>query len=264
LLPVALLLAACATIPSDPVAGAQQAIERGDLYAALLRLDEVPPPSPRYAEARALASAIERRMRRSHELLVRGLDYRGEHRDDEAQRCFEEALSIWPELEAGKQLLAATRGRKDALATRTIGDTSRGAVVVTTETVEDRKHSSEEPAAASAAAPGLETTPTSLPSDEAGRAARLLAEAGRLVERGELDLALEVLGTQGAEIAADSVIGHATLRILRQRGLLRYGQGRLDEAIADWSRVLQLLPADPQAQQFLAAARNELNERRRK
>jgi tetratricopeptide (TPR) repeat protein len=259
-----LLLAACASTPADPVANAQLAIDRGDLYAALMSLDEVPPPSPRYAEARALASAIERRMRRSHELLVRGLDYRGEHRDDEAQRCFEEALSIWPELEAGKQLLAATRGRKDALAIRSAGDAGRGAVVVTTTPVDERRQVLEDAGGSGPAAPGIEASPASLPSNDAERAARALAEAGRLVERGELDQALEVLGSVGSDLPADSVLGGAMLRILRQRGLLRYGQGRLDEAISDWSRVLQLVPADAQAQQFLAAARNELNERRRK
>jgi hypothetical protein len=52
-------------------------------------------------------------------------------------------------------------------------------------------------------------------------------------------------------------------RILQQRALLRYGEGAVHEAIADWQRVLELEPENQLVRSMLAAAQQEGERNRR-
>jgi hypothetical protein len=45
--------------------------------------------------------------------------------------------------------------------------------------------------------------------------------------------------------------------LLQQRALLRYGEGAVPEAIADWKRVLELEPANEGVRRMLGAALRE-------
>lgn len=52
-------------------------------------------------------------------------------------------------------------------------------------------------------------------------------------------------------------------RLLQQRALLRYGEGAVHEAIADWQRVLELEPENQMVRSMLAAAQREGERARR-
>lgn len=52
-------------------------------------------------------------------------------------------------------------------------------------------------------------------------------------------------------------------RILQQRALLRYGEGAVHEAIADWQRVLELEPENQPVRSMLTAAQQEGDRNRR-
>ena len=105
----------CKSVPMDPFARAERAVEDGKLLVALEVLDLVPPANPNYPQARTLAQAVERRMRAGQEMLLRGLLLRTEWRDEEAIRYFEFANQIWPTILGAENLVRATRNRMKSL-----------------------------------------------------------------------------------------------------------------------------------------------------
>ncbi len=274
----ALLLsfASCQVVHDDPFAAGEADLQGGRLPRALARLDSVPTTHPRYADARALALAVERRLRTSQEMITRGLGMRSQHDDAAAIRHFEQALEIWPEEQRAHDLIAATRSRQSAFGS---GSSDAGGDVVTTSPVDETAAG-----AGPAPAPGVETAlpfvvpeaPVAMPTEprsvtpvEPNVAAPTLripkdriAKAEQHLVRGDLERALDLL-EEGPPNVADAEVERALVRVLRQRALLRYGQGLLEEAIADWQRILAILPDDAQSTGFVKAARTELADRRR-
>lgn len=111
----AIALAACAVPPRDPFARANWALQRGDLGGALVAYDSVPVAHARYPEARAGAMAVERSMRRCHELLLEALLMRSEWRDRDALATFERVHALWPKLPGVDGWIEATRQRLRSL-----------------------------------------------------------------------------------------------------------------------------------------------------
>lgn len=105
-------LAACATPPRDPLVVAERALAGQDLAAALGALDAVPVAHPRYPEARASAVAVERDMRRCHELMLEALLLRSEWRDDEALEVLRQARAVWSAMPGIDVMIAATEQRR--------------------------------------------------------------------------------------------------------------------------------------------------------
>ncbi len=324
---------ACATTPREPVGAAESAVTAGDLSGALVLLDSVRPDHPRYAEARGLAHAVERRMRRGHEALIEALLLRAEWRDSEALARLSDARELWPNFTVIHDLEAATRHRLAVGAPTTVRADGEGSVAMTrppsaaialgsnsgsgsgpmddgeileTQSVVDNFASQSldgmmmAPAPLGEMAPPGEAAPT--PSDPAevpapegtsgvatatpsaskaagSRTNHLrvdLEPAFRRVDLhlrdGALDAAIDVLEGLHAEnlpvLAARSVAARL-VRVRNQRGLVRYGQGYLEAAISDWSRVETIHAKAPvrgaeRVVGFLRAARAELAMQRAK
>ncbi len=239
-----LLCAACAAPSGDLFAPAEREVGRGNFLQALVLLDQVQPSHTHYAEARTLAQALERRMRVSQELLVRGLKLRSEWRDEEAVACFHRALIVWPDVSGARELITATRNRVTALSAGAREQTLPQVLTMA------REQSTQEPAR-----PEGEQTPP--------RALRL-EDVGDLMARGDLESALDLLEVLHAQRPEDPEIKARLAEVLQQRALLRYGQAFLEAAVTDWNRVVTLSPANAQAREFLAAARAELEDRKRR
>ena len=254
-----LSLTSCQSAPMDPYERADAAVNRGQLLRALELLDRVPPAHIRYPEARTLAQAVERRMRAAHEMFLRGLLLRTEWRDEEAIRYFEWAREIWPSIAGADDLIAATRNRMDSLDQVGSSVLDPGSVASTSPVGIDLLEGtepSEPPAAPGPETPGPEPTPEEELNSQ-------LAAAENLLARGELQEALARLEDLHI-LHPDALAVRRTLaRILHQRALVRYGQGYLEAAIADWARVRQLDEEFTRVNQFLNAARAELSERKR-
>lgn len=257
--PLLLGLAACATHIPDPFLEGERLAESGAFLGALVLLDEVPPAHLRYAESRALAQALERRMRTSQELVLRGMAMRNEWRDQEALRHFRQALEIWPGVAGAGGLIRATTNRIRALEQGPGqpegvpgGDDNPGYRQLDTEPV------GTEPGVTPPAAPGSGTAPATGPEDDAARRAGQLRLAQRHLEHGELEDAMDVLEALCLDFPKDPAVTTTFARVLHQRGLLRYGQGFLDGAIEDWKRVLDMQGEHRQAEAFLKAAETEL------
>lgn len=112
---VPLVAAACAVPPRDPFARATWSLQHGDLGGALIAYDSVPVAHARYPDARAGAIAVERSMRRCHELLLDALLMRSEWRDQDALAMFERAKALWPKLPGIDGWILATRQRLRSL-----------------------------------------------------------------------------------------------------------------------------------------------------
>ncbi len=289
-----LLLPACKVAPKDPFIAAERAASDGGFLQSLIYLDQVPPSHPNYAEARAFALALERRMRTSQEMVLRGMTMRSEWRDEEAIQNFEHALQVWPKVHGAKGMILATRHRLLAMAqekqeqdlpevvtqagpvTQPGAVTQVGAVpakpdverepskqpepVVTTEPVQ--QSSAENPATdAEAAEPKSETAGDS-PASKAEVAnvqrQKQLIQVTRYLQRGEMEVAMDLLASMRSADPKDQAVADMLARVLHQRALLRYGQGFLEGAIEDWQWVGQLQSQNDQAQAFLRAARTEL------
>lgn len=284
------LLVGCKTTSGDPFARGEQASQRGDFLAALADLDAVPPGHPRYTEARSYAQALERRIRTSYELLLEGLGRRAEWRDEAALQSFEQAKAVWPEVRGVAGLIRATKSRMKVLSEQARADEAdRQAQVgedlvqeevptVTTSPIIDTPGPEvvlpvePEPPAG----PATETRPAgpSTPGtgsakrgddDEAQRRRRVgLQAVQRRLERGDMARAMELLEDLRSAFPEDRQVAGMLARVLHQRAMLYYGQGRLEAAIDDWDWVVRLQPSNRQAKAFLRAARTEFTNRRRR
>lgn len=87
-------------------------------------------------------------------------------------------------------------------------------------------------------------------------AAGLVAVESRL-GRGDLEAAVADLIQLAERHPHDARVRIRLAKVLHQRALQRYGQGRLQSAIADWERVVGLDPANEIAQSQLVTARGE-------
>lgn len=365
-LPLAIfVLGGCQMYPADPLQHAQLAADRGDFMRALHVLDAVHPSYPSYSEARTLAQALERRIRKSHQKVVEGLDLRHEWRDQEAIEKFQQALSIWSGVAGAEGLVAATRRRMQALGleperttqpgrtpdtrevpsvtTRTVpspadeessvrplvitppsqrsGDSPRTHEPVLSGGLQDRDprqpslspgsvarqapRTPNPPAGPGPSGPGpaLEPITAKVRADQArvaegepskpaansietskpmvtrgearksvatkGSALKVAAVGNRLesIERdlttGRMDRALDQLDELWKRFPSNTQVTKMFARVLHQRALLAYGQGRLVAAIEDWGRVTRLEPDRTSRAAFLQAAKTELAARKK-
>ncbi len=265
---VLLLATACRVPQTDTFVIAEQALLHNDLLAALQAFDAVPVAHPRYPEARAAAAGVERCMRRSQESLLEGLLLRSEWRDQEALLALQRAKEIWPSLHGVNVLIQATEHRLGLFAGQDAASAALGgsAVVptlvpsppVVVDAVPDLGAVPEPVAVAAAAVPAA--TEPAATTDEPRIdpvAAGLVGVEARL-GRGELEAAVTDLFSLAARHPEDLRVRLRLVRVLHQRALLRYGQGALPAAIADWERVLELEPGHAVASSLLNAARAEL------
>lgn len=217
-----------------------------DLVAELAACDAVGPTDPRYPEARRRALQLETRLRDSHQLLHEGLLLRSEGRDQAALHCFHGARALWPGMPGLGDWIRATESRQ-RLFLASVSDPASG----------PRADGPE-------AFAKVESLPA--PSGEVARAVRatsgsrdqLLAQVELELREGDLDGAIRSLR------GADGTSTHEPWRrqplasLLRQRGLLAYGRGDLQRALADWGEALQLDPdAAAELRRWLSEARSE-------
>lgn len=286
-------LAGCASAPMDVYPAAARAVDDGQLLRALAYLDQIPPAHANYPDARMLAQAVERRLRRSQELVLQGLELRAQWRDDEALTCFEEAQQIWTAAVGVDAWIEATRNRIDA-ARLPAAPAPAGEVRVS----QPEAHELQPPASETKPAwvvaaddDGQRALPVELslpvtgaaPTDHAGNgpvpivdvpprtvrpasspsdsAVKTLAQIETSIEAGDLQGALDELDRRIQRDASDAAARRRLVQVLHQRALQNYGRGWLDLAIADWGRVLDVDRAHPQARSFLQAATAE-HERR--
>lgn len=304
------VVAACAVPPRDPFARANWSLQRGDLGGALIAYDSVPVAHARYPDARAGAIAVERSMRRCHELLLEALLMRSEWRDQDALAMFERAQALWPQLPGVDGWIAATRQRLRSLpAASPLAEVaavdSEPIPVPWIEIAEARPVpllpadappdpvaapvpvpasglEGTEPAQVPDAAPALVSEAVRSPEPRTDRQAMAPAPAPIVeppapplthaandpVALGLVDVESKLRGGQ-MQLAVTSLIGLSDrypgdarvrlrlIRLLQQRALLRYGEGAVPEAIADWQRVLDMEPTNEGVRRMLAAALRE-------
>jgi len=232
-----LAMGSCHLLPVESFHSGEIALERGDLVGALRSFDGVSASDPRYAEARLAAAAVERRLRRHMELLLLGLQLRSEWRDDEALAAFAEARSIWHDSPDAELLLRATEARRRCTASLT------GPVATVAEAESPRTSTLETANAAEPAAPpAAPTVEMAPPADTEAPSAELARIEARLAN-GEVEAAVADLLALHRSHPADARVAMRTSRLLQQRGLMRYGQGEVAGALADWQRAFELDPA---------------------
>jgi len=96
--------------------------------------------------------------------------------------------------------------------------------------------------------------PQRLPSAEV---AAELASVERLLLQGERGRALASLDALARACPADTEVAQRLVTLLRQRALLSYGSGRLDDALSDWRRILEVQPGNDEARALSARAAAE-------
>ncbi len=111
-----------------------------------------------------------------------------------------------------------------------------------------------------AAAPDREAR--ALRKSEVRRRGRQLEYVRRLLSSGDMDKALTILQDLWDESPGEPAVVQQLVRVLHQRALLAYGQGRLEAAIDDWKKVVRLQEGNTQAHAFMRAAETELAGRR--
>ncbi len=292
--------AACVMAPRDPFARGHWAMQRHDLGTALQAFDAVPVVHPRYPEARAAAVGVERTMRRCHELLLDALMLRGEWRDEEALGVLQRARSIWPSMPGVDAWIAATQQRVlsvgGAPPRRAEPLASPPPVPFLELPLLADRPAEHRPARTpeSSVADELPVSPPIAPPSEVAMspAAQVpvvaeppppsaVAAAPVFAAASEDPVALSLVaveaelrpGQLASAVAsllqlADRHPGEVRIRVrlsrlLQQRALLRYGEGAVHEAIADWQRVLELEPENQLVRSMLVAAQQEGERARR-
>ncbi len=320
-LAAAVVAAACTMQPADPFVVAQRSLLQHDLAESLRALDAVPVAHARYPEARAAAVAVERSMRRCHELMLEAMLLRAEWRDRDALASLRKARSIWPALPGIDVLIAATEQRLRLLVDHGDAPPSRAATSASPAPPPRALLAATEPDASSApAAPAAETMPPPAPATvpqpraasgtapapfeppvappaapaatitpatitpapiaptpiaAAGTAAApppvapvaaaqvddpvalgLVAVETRL-GRNELEPAVVDLLELSRRFPDDARVRVRLVRLLHQRALLRYGEGAVAMAIADWRRLLEIDPHHGPARRMLEAVELE-------
>lgn len=239
------LLALSACRVPEPIVEADQLLRSGALVSALAVLDRIPPHDPGYAEARALAAAVERRIRVAQRLVKEGLDLRAERRDQLACERFVAAREVWPGAPGVRELIGATESRRAALLAESVEREAEGAVQVTT-TMHPGLASNTSQGDGAASRSELGTQPV----DEARR---------RLLE-GRPEEALRLLELQTG-LLPDPGIAEVRRAALQRRALAAYSRGELQEAAVAWRAVLDDRPGEALALAHLAAIRAELGQR---
>lgn len=248
---------ACVTTPRDPFGAAERAMQQHDLARALQALDTVPVGHPYYPEARAAALDVERTMRRCHELVLEAMMLRAEWRDRDALAALQRAHTLWPTLTSVDVLIAATEQRLVLLGER---PAAAPTVVPAAPMIEAAPRAQVPPPPKEVSRPA---EPDARPADGAvahapdDQVALGLVAVEAQLARGELEAAERDLVGLSHRFPRDARVRLRLARLLHQRALLRYGEGALAEAIADWRRVLEIDPEHRGAKRLLESAESE-------
>lgn len=259
-LALAMTLAACVTTPREPFAAAEAARARGDLAAALAGYDRVPVEHPHYAEARSAVVGVERSMRRAHELLLAGIQLRNECREAEALERLRLAQAEWPSLPGVEHLIASTESRIALFGPRAATELAVARVEVPA--AAPSGPTAPTPAGEPEVAPPIrpEVSPPSTAAPPAVLDPALTPELAGIeeqIQQGRIEPAMAALVAMVTQAPQDPRAGNRLVPLLHQRALLRYGQGEVAAAVADWREALALR-ADPLMRRMLAAAEAEL------
>ena len=264
--------AACAVQPTDPFDRGMLAARRGDLLEALRAFENTPASHPRHVDARIAATDVENRVRRGQQALLDGLALRAEGRDREAIASLHRARDAWPGLPSIDAWIGLTRDRWSTTNVRvpvaplpapaTAGEPAPDVRVVSTASPGTA------PASPMVLAPGpaaVDGPTRPAPDDFDGGLdhlgedpiiSGLVAVEARL-GHGELELAVIDLMELARRHPTELRVQNRLARVLHQRALLRYGQGTLSTAIADWERVLAIQPDNRLVRALLDAVRHE-------
>lgn len=90
-----------------------------------------------------------------------------------------------------------------------------------------------------------------------------LASVEQLLDRGERRRAVEALDALARACPDAETVSRRLATLLQQRALLHYGSGRLDAALADWRRILELQPRNDAIRRLRDRAAGELATRSR-
>jgi hypothetical protein len=244
-----LLAGGCRTTPADPFRAGELEAARGDLTSALLSFDCVPSSDPHYAASRLAAAGVERRLRHHLELLLLGLQLRGEWRDPEALAAFEQARTAWPGAPDVIPLIAATEARRLVTA-------AFAGPLPTAEPALPGAAEGNQPVAGAAPAAEIAVPEDPARSDDAPSAEVTQIEAR--MRAGDVDTVLGDLLALQRRYPADRRLAIRASRLLEQRGLVHYGQGSVAAALADWQRACELDPALRSARLLFDLASAEL------
>lgn len=250
------LAGACVAPPADPFETAQRARSRGDLATALQALDAVPVAHASYPEARAQALDVEADLRRSQELLLQAMRLRMEWRDAEALQAIERARAIWPELPGAAALAAATRHRLQMLAASAgaIPPAPGPTVVAAPAMPEFGEEEPAAPAVETLEAPAAQASGRGVNDQIAGALVAIETRLGS----GQFERAVGELLALAQRHPDDLRVRSRLVRVLHQRALMRYGEGRVEAAIADWKQVLELDQNHAAARFHLGQAEREV------
>lgn len=249
--PLVLLACASCMVQGSAATGGTAATQPGsdaDLVAELAACDAMAPTDPGYPEARTRAREVEARLRESHQLFHEGLLLRSEGRDQAALHCFHAARALWPAMPGLADWIRATESRQRIFVT-----TAADPVTLLQSSVPSSE--------AQAAPDGVQPAPGAEPAlpvrNAAGSRDALLAAVESLLREGDLDGAITTLRGGGSAVAREPWRRQPLSRLLRQRGLLAYGRGELDRAIADWVDTLELDPTAGEVRDWLGVATKE-------
>lgn len=103
-----------------------------------------------------------------------------------------------------------------------------------------------------------ETAPIETAPGSDAAAATRLASLEAALAAGNVDQVMPELFALHETYPGDLRVRARIARLLQQRGLLGYGQGNVQQAVADWQRALQLDPTLTSARAMLESARAEL------
>lgn len=278
-----LALAACQAPAPDALRTARNALTRNDLVGALLAYESVPPDHPRFAEVQAAARVVEERLLRSNRLLAEGLEYRTRGQLAESVALLEQARRAWLRLPGGEAVASDVRPRAAAPAASPAPRTAAPAAplaeavpapraevaveagpraVVRPEPVAvEPAHiepaaplqAVEAPPSAVAAAPVVPRREDAVP-DPAGLG---LVAVEMMLGRGQLEQSVADVLDLARQFPGDARVRIRLSRVLHQRALLRYGQGDVAGAIADWGRLLEIDPDNELAKKLLDTAVTE-------
>jgi len=256
----AFFAASCVVQPRDPFDRGTAAVHRGDLLGALRAFESVPPSHPRHAEALAFGNDVEGRIRRGHQALLEGLVLRSEGRDREALASMERARLAWPGLPSIGTWITVTRDR--AVATNAAPAAAEPVVApsatpVAPADVTAAPDAAEQRTESETSRPGSDSAAETSARGEGDPVTLGLVAVEARLGHGELELAVIDLMELARRFPSDQRVQNRLVRVLHQRALLRYGQGALTTAIADWERVLSIQPDNRVVRALLEAVRSE-------
>jgi hypothetical protein len=258
--------AGCALPPVDPFARGAWSLQRQDLTAALQSFHQVPASHREAIAASQTAANIEIEMRWCHEQLALAIGQRAAGSDHAALATLHKVQERWPKAPGLVPLLRATAARlaaSEVPAPTTVGTMAAAPVAVAAPPTAQLIQASSEPTAVPSAPmtePALSAPSASIvtPIVVNEELTQRLMDSEQRLQRGDREGALAELHELARRYPHEARVRVRLARLVHQRALVRYGDGRLEPAIADWRQVLLLDPEHAEAQACLRGAEREL------